>query len=194
MREGEDLIMQENEQDTTHIGTLSRNKTQKDQELTTESSRSATMQWSPVKLAGNKRTLDAVGEADDSLEESEEEREDGEINDEGINANCYPSPEVNAAGTNTLEAKTILAEPNESEEQLEGRLNEQMPSSHEVHEVHSVNTGSDDLMRQGDGQTVEGSQGGAELLPNTGEPPALTETTLHRSPKDTCRRNIGSTG
>ena len=91
VREGEDLIMQENEQDWAHVGTLSRNKTQENQELTTESNREGTMQWSPVKLAGNKRTLDAVGEADDSSEESEEEKEDGEISDEGSDADCFPT-------------------------------------------------------------------------------------------------------
>ena len=73
------------------------------------------MQWSPVKLAGNKRTLDAVGETEDTSSESEDEREDGEMSEEeemeGSDDECDPNPEGKSDKTNTPELEAILSEP-----------------------------------------------------------------------------------
>ena len=77
-----DQVMTENEQllDNTTPQTI--NKTQMETELTTKSDNSSQMLWSPVKLAGNKRTLDEIDEADDTFGESEEETEEGGISDD----------------------------------------------------------------------------------------------------------------
>ena len=113
VREDIDLLMQENEQGTTNTGFPSRNKTQKEQAFTAESDRSSLIQWSPIKLAGNKRTLDAVGEVDDTPGESEDERDDGEMNEEdeleGIDASCYLGPEDSSDIFNAQEPERSTA-------------------------------------------------------------------------------------
>ena len=104
--------------------------------FTDESDKNFLMQWSPVKLARNKRTLDVVGEADDTLGESEDEREDGEMSEEdkleGSDADCYPGPEVNSDIINAQEQDEAPPEPDEPAEQLEARSREQTLSSHEI--------------------------------------------------------------
>lgn len=138
------------------------------------------MQWSHVKLAGNKRTLDAVGEDEDTSEESGEEREDGEMSEEDSDDDCYPGPEGNAAGINGVEFEVTPPEPNDLEEQLDARPREQMPSRLEISVEHTNNTCSDDLMRREAGQTVGGSQGGLGQPPNKGElpPPRKVEAEI----------------
>jgi hypothetical protein len=81
VREVVDLIMQENMQSTANTCIPSRNRTQEEQVPTAESDRSSIMQWSPVKLVGNKRTLEDVGEAEDTPGESEEERKEGKLSE-----------------------------------------------------------------------------------------------------------------
>ena len=77
--EGEDHVMLENEQNIDSTEPSSRNNTQKEGELTDHSGKSASMQWSPVKLAGTKRALEEDCEEEESSETSEDDREEGEL-------------------------------------------------------------------------------------------------------------------
>lgn len=152
------------------------------------------MQWSPVKLAGNKRTLDAVGETEDTSSESEDEREDGEMSEEeemeGSDDECDPNPEGKSDKTNAPELEAIMSEPDAPVEQSEGRPREQNLSRHERVVEHTCNAGNNDLMvshfapppqghdqpqlstqQRGDKQNGGGSQCGAGQPPSKGEHP-----------------------
>lgn len=138
--------MQESEQGTTNTSIPSRNKTQEEQTFTAESDRSSLMQWSPVKLAGNKRTLDAVGEANDTPGESEDEREDGEMSEEdeleGSDVDCYPGPDDSSDRFNAKKPEEAPSQPDELAEQLEARPRKQTLSSHEISAAHTANADS----------------------------------------------------
>jgi hypothetical protein len=108
------------------------------------------MQWSPVKLAGNKRTLDAVGEADDTPGESEDEREDGEMSEEdeleGNDVDCYLAPEDSSDRINAQEPEEAPPELDEPTEQHEARPRKQTLSSHEISASHTSNTNNSDVV------------------------------------------------
>ena len=65
--------MREVEQPTELYEPQSNNKTQAGHKLTVVSDQSGQMQWSPIKLAGNKRVLEADCESEEPLAESEQE-------------------------------------------------------------------------------------------------------------------------
>jgi hypothetical protein len=147
-----DLIMQEYEQGMTNTGILSRNKTQEKLTPTVESDRSSLMQWSPVKLVGNKRTLEVIGEADDSSSsESEEEREEGELSDEEelAGSDAESQPESPTPGDGLERTSTHLAEGATPEmlgptEQHVNRGREHSFSNSEIAAAHLGNTDSGD--------------------------------------------------
>ena len=102
--------MKEAEQPTDFTEPQSKNKTQKGHELTAESNQSGQMQWSPIKLAGNKRALEDDCETEEPYAKSD--REEGEMSEEEEDEIITLAPPNISKGTaGTMADSTIVAPP-----------------------------------------------------------------------------------